>query len=103
MRPAAILDEIDSQIRKYSALLIRYRMELGRRTAAIETNITGRGDKVVRTSDDFKPTKTEVLAELGISRQRASENERLSAAAEAMHRTYTLFLSEIRHHEGRTK
>lgn len=82
----AILDEIDSQIRKYSALLIRYRMELGRRTAAIETNITGRGDKVVRTSDDFKPTKTEALAELGISRQRASENERLSANEEEVER-----------------
>ena len=79
----AILDEIDSQIRKYSALLIRYRMELGRRTAGIE-KAKNQHDLPVRGSD--KRTKTEALAELGITKQRASENERLSAAEEEVER-----------------
>lgn len=76
------INEIDEQIRKYSAFKIRCQMELGKRTAGIEKNITGRGDKVVRTSDDFKPTKTKQLAEMGLSKQRASENEKLNANAE---------------------
>lgn len=37
-------------------------MELGKRTAAMEKNITGRGDKVFRGPDDFKPTKADQLA-----------------------------------------
>ena len=61
------------QIRKYSAFKIRCQMELGERTARMEKNITGRGDKVARTTGDFKPTKTKQLSDLGISKQRASE------------------------------
>lgn len=76
------INEIDDQIRKYSAFKIRCQMELGKRTANIKPNITGRGDKVVRTADDFKPTKTKQLADLGISKQRASENERMNADSE---------------------
>ena len=75
----ADIDKVDDQIRSYSALRLRWQMELGRRTAAIEKNITGRGDKVVQTPDDFKPTKTAALEALGISKQRASENERMAS------------------------
>ena len=71
------INEIDEQIRKYSAFKIRCQMELGERTARLEKNITGRGDKVARTTGDFKPTKTKQLSDLGISTQRASEYEQL--------------------------
>lgn len=83
----AILDEIDSQIRKYSALLIRYRMELGRRTAAIATASHDRGNQYGKAkSEPRTQPKAEALAELGITKQRASENERLSANEEEVER-----------------
>lgn len=83
----SVIDEIDEQIRKYSALLIRYRMELGRRTAAIErTDKYGANqysaNQYSRSQGSGTPNKMEQLAELGIASQRASENERLSANAE---------------------
>lgn len=78
----AIIDEVNEQIRKYSALKLRWQMELGRRTAELETNITGRPAKNSSNSRTTFETKTEKLKELGISKQRASENERMASEPE---------------------
>lgn len=78
----SIIDEIDEQIRTYSALLLRYRMELGRRTEAFETNRSFHGNQYSGESRGSALTKKEMLAELGTSHQRASENERLCASAD---------------------
>lgn len=75
------INEIDDQIRKYSAFKIRCQMELGKRTSEIKAKPGQRND-LVRTSDEVKPNKTRQLAELGISKQRASENERMNADSE---------------------
>lgn len=70
------INEIDEQIRKYSAFKIRCQMELGKRTAKIEKVPANQYKSA--TSD----TRTKQLAELGISKQRASENERMNADSE---------------------
>lgn len=76
-----IIDEVDDQIRKYSALKIRWQMELGRRTAEIPK--ASGGD---RKSENFQnashwqfETRAEKLKELGIDHRRASENERMAS------------------------
>lgn len=71
------INEIDDQIRKYSAFKIRCQMELGERTAGMKKNTEYHGNQYsgeVRSSDN---TKTKQLSDLGISKQRASEYERL--------------------------
>lgn len=75
----SVIDEIDEQIRKYSALLIRYRMELGRRTARLEK---AKNQYEMLSQASGEQSKKETLERLGIISQRASENERLSANAE---------------------
>ncbi len=77
-----IIDEVNDQIRKYSALKLRWQMELGRRTAELGTNITGRPAKNSSNSRTTFETKTEKLKELGISKQRASENEQMASEPE---------------------
>ncbi|MEE1201014.1 MAG: DNA N-6-adenine-methyltransferase, partial [Christensenellales bacterium] len=77
-----IIDEVNDQIRKYSALKLRWQMELGRRTAELETNITGRPAKNSSNGRTTFETKAEKLKELGISKQRASENERMASEPE---------------------
>jgi len=72
------INEIDDQIRKYSAFKIRCQMELGKRTAGIEKSNKWESSK----SDARTLTKSDKLAELGISKQRASENERMNADSE---------------------
>ena len=72
------INEIDEQIRKYSAFKIRCQMELGKRTAGIEKSNKWESSK----SDARTLTKSDKLAEFGISKQRASENEKLNANAE---------------------
>ena len=73
------INEIDEQIRKYSAFKIRCQMELGERTAKME-KAKNQHDVLVRGSD--KQTKEQQLTSLGISKQRASENERMNANSE---------------------
>lgn len=80
-----IIDEVNDQIRKYSALKLRWQMELGRRTAEIP-KVSG-GDRKSESFQKsngrtFEPTRTEKLKELGISKQRASENERMASEPE---------------------
>lgn len=76
------INEIDDQIRKYSAFKIRCQMELGKRTANIKPNTDFRGNQHSGKVQRSDLTKTEKLAELGISKQRASENERMNADSE---------------------
>lgn len=72
------INEIDEQIRKYSAFKIRCQMELGERTAKMGKASHDRGNQYtggkVRSPD---LGKSEKLSELGISKQRASEYEQL--------------------------
>ena len=70
------INEIDEQIRKYSAFKIRCQMELGKRTAKIE--------KVPANQYKNATAKTRhmQLEELGIDHRRASENERMNADSE---------------------
>lgn len=70
------INEIDDQIRKYSAFKMRCQMELGERTAKMEGKQGERND-LVRSLDEVKPSKIQQLSELGISKQRASEYEQL--------------------------
>ena len=68
------INEIDDQIRKYSAFKIRCQMELGERTAGIE-----KSNKWETSNPNCrKLTKAEKLKELGVSSQRASEYEQLA-------------------------
>ena len=83
-----IIDEVDEQIRKYSALRLRWQMELGRRTAEIPK--ASGGD---RRSEDFQnashrqfETRVDKLKELGVDHRRASENERMASEPEAVER-----------------
>ena len=76
-----IINEVDEQIRKYSALKLRWQMELGRRTAEMPK---------AKNQYDAPPTdgkaKSERLKELGIDDRRASENERMASEPEAVER-----------------
>ena len=70
------IDEIDEQIRKYSAFKMRCQMELGERTAKMES-ARGRDKNTGTYVRALDIGKTEKLSELGLSRQRASEYEQL--------------------------
>jgi ParB family chromosome partitioning protein len=75
-----IIDEVNDQIRKYSALKLRWQMELGRRTSEIEK--TNKWETSTPNGRELTKTRTEKLKELGISTQRASENERMASEPE---------------------
>lgn len=68
----AVVDEMDAQIREYSAMKLKAEIELGKRTAAIP-KATNQHDVLVYTAD--KQTK---LKEIGVSRQNASVFERMA-------------------------
>ena len=71
-----IIDEVNDQIRKYSALKLRWQMELGRRTKEIKPT-KGNQYKVER-SDVERSTRTEKLADMGMTRKDARQNEILT-------------------------
>lgn len=73
------INEIDEQIRKYSAFKIRCQMELGKRTSDMNGMQGMRSD--LGTSSEGRK-KSEQLSELHITPQRAWENERLNASAD---------------------
>lgn len=73
------INEIDEQIRKYSAFKIRCQMELGKRTSEIPT---GSGNRYTIDSPKGGKSKSAVLSEMGMTSQRASENERMNAESE---------------------
>ena len=68
------INEIDEQIRKYSAFKIRCQMELGERTAKIESASGTRKDLVSHRNE---VTKTEEVKKLGLTRKQAWQNEQL--------------------------
>lgn len=68
------INEIDDQIRKYSAFKIRCQMELGERTAQIESASGARKDLV---SHQNEVTKTDEVKKLGLTRKQAWQNEQL--------------------------
>lgn len=68
------INEIDDQIRKYSAFKIRCQMELGERTAKMEQASGARKDLV---SHQNEVTKTEEVKKLGLTRKQAWQNEQL--------------------------
>lgn len=73
-----IINKVDDQIRKYSALRLRWQMELGRRTAKFEKAPANQYQSATSAG------RTKQLENLGISKQRASENERMAAASETV-------------------
>lgn len=72
----SIIDEVNDQIRKYSALKLRWQMELGRRTAEIPKAPAN------QYKDATAKTRHMQLADLGIDHRRASENERMASEPE---------------------
>lgn len=76
----AVVDEMDAQIREYSAMKLRAEMELGKKTAVLpkalnqNTPLGGGGGK------------RKALANLGIPHQTASEMERLAKHEETVNR-----------------
>lgn len=73
-----IINKVDDQIRKYSALRLRWQMELGKRTAKFEKAPANQYQSATSAG------RTKQLESLGISKQRASENERMAAASETV-------------------
>lgn len=75
-----IIEEMDAQIREYSAMKLRAEMELGKKTSQIEKADNGGANQhraKVLGADTSKP-KSETLRDMGLSKQRASEYERLA-------------------------
>lgn len=83
----AVLDEMDSQIREYSAMKLRAEMELGKKTAAMPKSDKGNQFSGKRSSaGSGEPTKRESLRKIGVSTQTASDMERLSKHEEVVNR-----------------
>lgn len=68
------INEIDDQIRKYSAFKIRCQMELGERTAKMETSQGKRSDKPISTKET---SKKEQLHKMNLTQKQAWQNEQL--------------------------
>lgn len=80
----AVIDEMDAQIREYSAMKLKAEIELGKRTAAMERNTDFHGNQHSGdVNTDYNTKKGEQLAEIGVTRQQASVFERM-----AKHETY---------------
>lgn len=76
----AVIDEMNRQIREYSAFRLQAQIELGKRSAEMETNKDFHGNQFgeIRSTENTK-TKADQLAELGIRPQRAHEMETMAA------------------------
>lgn len=71
----AVIDEMDTQIREYSAMKLKAEIELGKRTAAMPKAVNQHN---VPHHGVVEQTKTEALSEMGITQQRASDYERMA-------------------------
>ena len=72
----AVIDEMDAQIREYSAMKLKAEIELGKRTAAMPKQ-----DRVKNLSPESRSVglgKAEQLKSQGITSQRASDYERMA-------------------------
>lgn len=74
----AVIDEMDAQIREYSAMKLKAEIELGKRTAAIKPNTDFHGNRFSDVQGTDNTTKQSELKSIGISRQRASDYERMA-------------------------
>ena len=71
----AVIDEMDAQIREYSAMKLKAEIELGKRTAAIPKTS---GNQHTVLSPQCGESKTDALSQIGITPQRASDYERMA-------------------------
>lgn len=71
----AVIDEMDAQIREYSAMKLKAEIELGKRTAAIKPNTDFHGNRFSDSQSAGNTTKQSELDKLGVSNQRASDYE----------------------------
>ena len=71
------INEIDDQIRKYSAFKLRCQMELGERTAKMEKNTDFHGNQYSGDFSHGKDTKTEKVSNLGLTPKQSWQNEQL--------------------------
>lgn len=74
----AVVDEMDSQIREYSAMKLKAEIELGKRTAAIPKTNYRLGNQFAVAHSVDNATKKAELESIGITRQRASDYERMA-------------------------
>ena len=81
----SVIEEMERQIREYSALKVKAQLELGKRTRSISTNPGSRSD-LSRGTAEVKKGKWDELAEIGVSHQRASEYERMAEDEETVER-----------------
>jgi len=83
----AVVDEMDAQIREYSAMKLRAEMELGKKTAAMPKSDKGNQFSGKRSSaGSGEPTKRESLKRIGVSTQSASDMERMAKHEEVVNR-----------------
>lgn len=71
----SIIEEMERQIREYSALKVKAQLEMGKRTARMET---GFGNRFTVDHPTGGKSKTDQLATIGLAPQRASEYERMA-------------------------
>lgn len=82
----AVLDEMDAQIREYSAMKLRAEMELGKKTAAIEKTPGVKQKTTSSGAPTRSKSKERSLKEAGIKKWEASDAERLSRHEEVVNR-----------------
>lgn len=78
----AVIDEMDSQIREYSAMKLKAEMELGKKTAAMPKAMNQHDE----LAEGDRKRKGDALAEIGIDRKTASNMERLAKHEEVVNR-----------------
>ena len=73
-----VIDEMDRQIREYSAMKLQAQMELGKRTMKLEKNTGFHGNQFGEFhSVENTKNKSDQLAALGIASQRANDYEKM--------------------------
>ena len=79
------IERMTAQINEYSAMRIQAQIELGKRTAEMEKNTEFHGNQFgdAQASDN---TKTKTLSGMNLSRQRASEYERMARHEDVVNR-----------------
>ena len=81
----AVVDEMDAQIREYSAMKLSAEMELGKKTAALEQTDHRYGNQH-DISHPAGEAKKDRLKKIGVSSQRASDMERMAKHEEVVNR-----------------
>lgn len=81
-----IIEEMERQIREYSALKVKAQLELGKRTRSFTKDNSFHGNQYgeSRGVANTKKGKWDELSEIGLSHQRASEYERMAEDEETV-------------------